>query len=217
MISPIPDFHPLEARLLFTTFTVTSANDTGAGSLRQAIADANNHAGVNTLHFDLPADAHTIRPNSVLPTITSPLILDGTTSPGTDGSTLVTLDGTNAGGVNGLNFSVNGNTVINLLITRFSGIGLKLIGSNDVVQSNIIISNGKDGLLIDGGNNTIGGASKGLGNTFSGNGTGGSGFGISTSSSGGDSFFRNEIRSNASGGILVKSSNEHTGNGDVSN
>src|SRR5439155_10345508 len=89
--------------------------------------------------------------------------------------------------------------------------------SNDVVQSNIIISNGKDGLLIDGGNNTIGGASKGLGNTFSGNGTGGSGFGISTSSSGGDSFFRNEIRSNASGGFLVKSSNEHIGNGDVSN
>ena len=37
------------------TFSVTNTNDSGSGSLRQAIIDANNAAGDDTVVFDLPA------------------------------------------------------------------------------------------------------------------------------------------------------------------
>ncbi len=46
------------------TFTVTNANDSGAGSLRQAILDANAAAGTNTITFN--AD-YTITLTSQLP------------------------------------------------------------------------------------------------------------------------------------------------------
>lgn len=45
-------FEPLEARKLLATFTVTNADDAGAGSLRQAILDANALAGADIVEFD---------------------------------------------------------------------------------------------------------------------------------------------------------------------
>ena len=48
------------------TFTVTNTNDTGPGSLRQAILDANAAAGSDTIGFDIPdPGAHTISPATV--------------------------------------------------------------------------------------------------------------------------------------------------------
>ena len=37
-----------------TVYTVTNTNNSGAGSLRQAIADANGHAGADTIWFNIP-------------------------------------------------------------------------------------------------------------------------------------------------------------------
>src|SRR6266478_1810704 len=42
---------PLEARIAPATFTVTNLNDAGAGSLRQAVADANNAVGADDIAF----------------------------------------------------------------------------------------------------------------------------------------------------------------------
>src|SRR2546430_14702474 len=69
------------------TFTVTTTNDTGAGSLRQAIADANANGadGTNMIQFaitDPPAGVRTITPASALPFITTPVIVDGYTQAG---------------------------------------------------------------------------------------------------------------------------------------
>ena len=45
------------------TFTVTNTNDSGAGSLRQAILDANASAGADLIDFNIPgAGVHTIAP-----------------------------------------------------------------------------------------------------------------------------------------------------------
>src|SRR4051794_32402938 len=41
----------LEGRVVPATFTVLNANDAGAGSLRQAILDANTAAGADTIVF----------------------------------------------------------------------------------------------------------------------------------------------------------------------
>ena len=70
------------------TFTVTNTNDSGAGSLRQAITDANGAAGLDTIAFNISGagcdggGVCTITPASQLPTITSPVLVDGYTQPG---------------------------------------------------------------------------------------------------------------------------------------
>ena len=45
----------LEAHIAPATFLVTTLADTGAGSLRQAVLDANTHAGADTIVFKIPA------------------------------------------------------------------------------------------------------------------------------------------------------------------
>ena len=79
---------PLAASsLAAATFTVTNTNDSGAGSLRQAILDANANAGADTIAFDIPGagcsgGVCTIAPLTALPLITSPATIDGYTQTG---------------------------------------------------------------------------------------------------------------------------------------
>ncbi len=48
------------------TFTVLNTNDSGPGSLRQAILDANATPGADTIAFNIPGSGiHTIGPLSV--------------------------------------------------------------------------------------------------------------------------------------------------------
>jgi hypothetical protein len=85
------------------TFTVTNTSDSGAGSLRQALTDANANLGADAIHFDIPgSDANcdaggvcTITPtSSSLPVILDALTIDGYTQPGAAVNTSAT--GTNA-------------------------------------------------------------------------------------------------------------------------
>src|SRR5574338_1444983 len=85
------------------TFTVINTNDSGPGSLRQAILDANANAGLDTIEFDIPgAGVHTIAPATPLDAITDPVVIDGYTQPGAsqntdanafNGTLLIELDG----------------------------------------------------------------------------------------------------------------------------
>jgi hypothetical protein len=63
----------LEARALYsTTFLVTNTNDTGAGSLRQAILDANAASGLDEIHFSIGnGGPQSIAPASPLRTSTT--------------------------------------------------------------------------------------------------------------------------------------------------
>src|SRR5215203_5146753 len=66
-----------------TTFTVINTNDTGAGSLRQAITDANNTSGADVINFNIAGTGvHTIAPESALPQITEAVTIDGYSQPG---------------------------------------------------------------------------------------------------------------------------------------
>jgi len=93
--------------LAAATFTVTNTDDSGAGSLRQAIEDANANAGPDTIEFAIPgAGVHTIMPTSLLPIITGPVLIDGYTQAGSSVNTNATgaldtilqveIDGTSA-------------------------------------------------------------------------------------------------------------------------
>src|SRR4030095_15012568 len=64
------------------TFTVTTTADSGPGSLRQAVLDANANAGLDTIAFFIPGGGvQTITVGSEL-SITDAVLIDGYTQPG---------------------------------------------------------------------------------------------------------------------------------------
>lgn len=73
------------------TYTVTSTANAGAGTLRQAIIDANSTPGVaDTIEFNIAgAGPHTITPTTYLPDITDQVTIDGLTQPNATCGTLV--------------------------------------------------------------------------------------------------------------------------------
>ena len=121
-VNPVVTNAPLAA--VGTVYTVTSTNNSGTGTLRQAITDANDHAGADTISFNISGTGvNTITPTSALPKITGQVILDATTQPGYSGTPLIRIHGTSAGsGVNGLYFAngSDGSTIRGLMIHEFT-------------------------------------------------------------------------------------------------
>jgi hypothetical protein len=126
------------------TFTVTTTADSGAGSLRQAILDANANVGGDVIEFNvLPGGEQTIAPTSTtgeLPTITDPLTIDGTTQPGFSGKAVIEIAGTSmVSAGNGLRLTTSNSVIRGLAINRFQGHGLEISGGgNNVVEGCII-------------------------------------------------------------------------------
>jgi hypothetical protein len=174
---------PVLAALNLTaaTFVVTNCNDSGPGSFRQAILDANANPGLDTMSFAIGSGGKTIAPTSPLPTITDPLIIDGTTQPGYAGSPLIELNGSSAAvGTVGLNVLAGASTVRGLAVNRFSGSGIVLqSGDGNWIAGNFIgtdvtgsldYGNGDCGLAVYGSsNNHIGGTNAADRNLISGN------------------------------------------------
>ena len=72
--------------------TVTNTNDSGAGSLRQAILDANAAPGVDTITFNIAGTGvRTIQPLTELPVITEAVNIDGYSQPGASANTLESM------------------------------------------------------------------------------------------------------------------------------
>jgi hypothetical protein len=138
----------LEERYLLSTFVVTNTGDSGPGSLRQAILDANAHVGADSIRFAIGSSGvQTIAPLSALPTITDPVTIDGTSEPGFAGMPIIELSGANAGaGANGLVITQGSSTIKGLVINGFqadaqgnNGVALWLSGrGNSVVTGNYI-------------------------------------------------------------------------------
>ena len=113
-------------------YVVTNTNDSGAGSLRQAILEADGNAGAHTITFDIPGSGvQVISPLSALPEITNSVTIDATTQPGYGGTPIIELNGANArsGNVDGLSANAAPNTTIRGLdIQGFSRYGIEIIG-----------------------------------------------------------------------------------------
>jgi hypothetical protein len=68
---------------VLATYTVTNKLDSGPGSLRDAIDQANSNPGLDTINFEIPGNGpHTIDLVQALPVITSPVLIDGQSQPG---------------------------------------------------------------------------------------------------------------------------------------
>ena len=162
-----------------TTFTVTNTNDTGAGSLRQAILDANASAGPDVIGFSIGSGPQRIVVTSELPAITDPLTIDGTTQPGFAGAPLIEVQ---AEGVvtDGITITAGNSVVRGLVINTFRRNAIVIEnGGGNVVEGNylgtqpngnVAAANFGSGVVIqNSSNNRIGGLTAAARNVISGN------------------------------------------------
>jgi CSLREA domain-containing protein len=160
----------------------------GTCSLREAITAANARPGLDRIFFDTAGmTPFTIEPGSALPSVSSPVIVDGSLRLSDPANVLTTpiveLSGVNAGSnVNGLVIGADGSTVRGLVINRFGGNGILDLAATGTIQGNYIglslsgasaAPNLGFGVQLMGSANSIGGSGPGLRNVISGNGAGG--------------------------------------------
>ena len=143
--------------MLLSNFPVTNTNDSGAGSLRQAITDADAAGDGSVITFQIPGTGvQTIAPLTDLPPVTAAITIDGTTQPGAQANTnpidqadngviLIELSGASEtdGQEQGLVLSGAGATVRGLaidhwLITGGNGLGIQVLSANDTIAGNFI-------------------------------------------------------------------------------
>jgi parallel beta-helix repeat protein len=140
-----------------TTYTVTNTNDSGPGSLRQAITDVNTMPGNHIIAFNIPLTdpnyiagqgVWKITPQSTLPIIMrSNLLIDGTTQTTNHGDTNpggpeILLDGNHQYGSDFAFHIYNSSGVVikGFIIGRFT-VGIEISGStshNNTISGNYI-------------------------------------------------------------------------------
>ena len=189
---------------------VSNTNDSGAGSLRQAVLTAQANGPGQKISFNIPGSGlATIAPRSPLPVVTVPVTIDATTEPGYQGTPLVELNGSKAGSdANGLAITGGDTTIKGLAINGFGASGILLQGSggNTILGNEIGVDptgsaakgNGLNGISINGSSrNQIGGSELSSRNVISANGS--SGIQIIGQGSSGNSIQGNRIGTDASG------------------
>jgi titin len=149
--------------------------------LRQAITDANNNPGADTIVFNIPGSPpFSIAPTTGLPVVTEALTIDATTQPGYSTRPVVELSGALAGtNVNGLVIVAGPSRVRGLAVNRFSANGILVQDTDNVrVEGNFVgtsvygtnsLPNGLAGIgIVDAKDNVVGGTGAGLRNVVSG-------------------------------------------------
>ncbi len=204
----LTNIEPLEKRYAMAVFTVTNTNDSGAGSLRSAILQANELAGADRIEFNITSPSKTIALETPLPFLEDTTELDASTQPGTIDRPIVELDGSaiTSASAAGLVIQSNNSLVRGLTINNFAqGIVIQF-SSGATLQGNHIgidsaggtaIGNRQNGVyIIDSAFSLIGGSTSQDRNVISGNGE--HGVRISGSSMG-NSIQGNYIGTNAVG------------------
>ena len=193
VLSPRNDSAPEAA------FQVSNINDSGTGSLRQAILNSNAAPpGPNTITFNITgAGVHTIVPLTQLPTITVPVTIDGYSQPGSmpntsanaDNAVLqIEINGASAGASVGLLITAGNSTIRGLVVNRFGNVGIESHTSTavgNIIEGNFIGTDppgttalGNGGSVVNAGgvfianganNNTVGGTAAASRNLISGN------------------------------------------------
>ncbi len=165
------------------SLVVTNTNDSGPGSLRQALLTSQLFAGVSTITFDIPGPSpYVISPLSPLPAVNTEVLIDAWSQPGFSGLPLVEINGLLAGaGTDGLDVFSENSVVRGLAIDQFSGSGIVLQGGASNLIVNDFIGVGPDGFsklgnagdgvaIVNSARNNVGGPSTALRDIISGNG-----------------------------------------------
>ncbi|HJQ24061.1 MAG TPA: BACON domain-containing carbohydrate-binding protein [Blastocatellia bacterium] len=151
------------------TYTVTNTNDSGDGSLRQAILDANQSAGTDAISFNISGSGtQTINLLSALPIVSGQVTIDATTQNPQSATPPVELNGSSAGEFAvGFNITAGSTVVRGLVIHSFDGSGISLGGGGNHAEGcyigtnaagNQMLGNGEQGVSVSSNsNNTVGG------------------------------------------------------------
>ncbi|PSB15514.1 DUF4347 domain-containing protein [Phormidesmis priestleyi ULC007] len=138
--------------ILANDTVVTNTSDSGEGSLRQAIINANAFAGANTISFAIPGTGvQTIALQSALPVISDVVTIDGATQTGFTNTPLIVLDGTAAGTTaSGLHLTAGGSTIKGLAIENFAqdGILIDTQGGNTIRQNDLSANKGSGVAIV---------------------------------------------------------------------
>jgi parallel beta-helix repeat protein len=110
------------------TFQVITNADSGPGTLRQAILDANAETSAATITFNIPIATATIRPLTPLPPVASHVSIDGRSQPGTTpGDAIIEINGSMCGVTPCTGLAITG--TLNLVnLTGWSGYGIDASG-----------------------------------------------------------------------------------------
>ncbi|HWT16594.1 MAG TPA: right-handed parallel beta-helix repeat-containing protein [Patescibacteria group bacterium] len=152
---------------------VTNTNDSGAGSLRQAILNANANAGMDAISFNISGSGpHVIAPLSGLPSISGDLIIDGYTQNGSrpnfaaigsDADLRIALDGSSAGFSNLLTISSGQTSVRGLNLRNAGNAGISVVGGSDHSVEGCFIGTSVDGTGDEGNaGNGVSGSANGV-------------------------------------------------------
>ena len=123
------------------TYTVTSTADSGAGTLRQAVLDANANAGPDNIHFNIAGSGvHTITLASPLAALTSPVTIDGYTQSGASPNTQP--------------FGQGLNTVLRIQVTGGAGVGTCfIVQASDTTIKGLVMNGCTTSVDIQSGSN----------------------------------------------------------------
>lgn len=178
------------------TYTVINTNDEGEGSLRQAIIDANENDGPDSIYFNIPSEdpqfdgtCWRIAPLTQLPTLSDDFtcIVGESQSLNQSNSNIngpeIYLDGSNCeASSKGLDLNSLGNRVTSLIVSNFAKSGIDVRDDNNIVQGCFIGLSpaGTDTMpnqigirVLNCKNNLIGGSTEQERNIISGNGENG--------------------------------------------
>ena len=130
----------LEERTLLSVITVTDPGDSGSGTLRSAINQANLDATPDTIDFNIGGGGHqVITLGSALPAITNTVTIDGASQPGYAGTPLVEING---GGlaIDLLDLQAKNCAVKSLVLNNITGYtnAINDIGGGAVIQGSYI-------------------------------------------------------------------------------
>jgi len=175
------NFCTFVVRVIPYRVTVVEVTDSGPGGLREAIHTANALPAENRIEFNIPGPGpHVIRPETNLPALTGPVVIDARTQPGYSGTPVIYLDGALSGDASkGLTFESASNAVFGLAIYGFNdALRFNTNAGDNLIQGNYLgvdgsgtngIGNSGDGLRILSANNLIGGSGPGEGNLIAAN------------------------------------------------
>ncbi len=208
-----------------TVFTVINTNASGPGSFVQAVIDANNNPGLDTIAFNIPgAGSQTISPSPQIPKVTDPVVIDGTTQPGFAGAPLIVLNGSNTTDFFGLNITAGNSTVRGLVLNGFKGRAISLgVNGNNVIAGNYVgtnangtadfpsTNNNSVGIYVTSANNIIGGTTAADRNVISGNHapSGGRGVWLDTATATGNKLIGNYFGTDVTGMTYIPNNRDN--------
>lgn len=198
-----------QAKVVPYLIVVASLDDSGPGTLRQALLDANSSPGANLIHFRLGRPApHTIALLSPLPALTEPVIIDGYSQSTDTSKPVIELNGT-ATASDGLVLIAASNAVRGLVLYGFE-IGIRIEGAGGNRIEGCFIGtdatgiagpgNRGEGIHVSSSGNIVGGVAAGMRNIIAGNGR--SGILLESSSAIGNQVLGNYIGVSADLGAL---------------